>query len=196
MIKAALAVYLAQIESALHKYRWAGAELGMRGLTTLFLMYLFLKVNPRALPLRNPQVKINHFLVPVLMFGITANFAACLVDIQIGQLDHILRYCNQSLASISISYSSPSPIPTHLPNGTFFLKHILTPKKKKKHFFCRKKMEGADQTSLLLLHDLGSTMLLGFLIHVGLTFLVMQTRFNRCPHSHSRDEFPAFLLEN
>ena len=102
MIKAALAVYWAQIESALHKYRWAGAELVMRGLTTLFLMYLFLKINPRALPLRNPQVKINHFLMPVLMFGITANFASCLVDQQIGPLDQILRYCNQFLARIPL----------------------------------------------------------------------------------------------
>ncbi|XP_074615990.1 uncharacterized protein LOC141875580 [Acropora palmata] len=146
MIKAALAVYWAQIESAWHKYRWAGAELVMRGLTTLFLMYLFLKVNPRALHLRNPQVKINHFLVPVLMFGITANFASCLVDQQIGPLDQILR------------------------------------------------KQVADQASLLLLNDLGSTMLLGFFIHVGLTFLVMQTRFKRCPQSHFREEFPPLLL--
>ncbi|XP_015756387.1 PREDICTED: uncharacterized protein LOC107335853 isoform X4 [Acropora digitifera] len=147
MIKAALAVYWAQIESALHTFRWAGVELVMRGLTTLFLMYLFLIVNPRALPLRNPQVKINHFLVPVLMFGITANFASCLVDQQIGPLDQILR----------------------------------------------EQVEGADQTSLLLLNELGSTMLLGFLIHVGLTFLVMQTRFNHCPQSHFRQEFPPLL---
>ncbi|XP_029188166.2 uncharacterized protein LOC114955486 [Acropora millepora] len=148
MIKAALAVYWAHIESAWHKYHWAGAELVMRGLTTLFLMYLFLKINPRALPLRNPQVKINHFLMPVLMFGITANFASCLVDQQIGSLDQILR----------------------------------------------EQIQGADQTSVLLLNDLGSTMLLGFLIHVGLTFLVMQTRFNRCHHSHCREEFPPLLL--
>ncbi|XP_015756374.1 PREDICTED: uncharacterized protein LOC107335850 isoform X1 [Acropora digitifera] len=148
MIKAALAVYWAHIESAWHKFRWAGAELVMRGLTTLFLMYLFLKVNPRALHLRNPQVKINHFLVPVLMFGITANFVACLVDQQIGPLDQILR----------------------------------------------EQMHGADQTSLLLLNEIGSTMLLGFLIHVGLTFLVMQTSFNRCPHSHSGEEFSPLVL--
>ncbi|XP_074615989.1 uncharacterized protein LOC141875579 [Acropora palmata] len=148
MIKAALAVYWAHIESAWHKYRWAGAELVMRGLTTIFLMYLFLKVNPRALHLRNPEVKINHFLVPVLMFGITANFVACLVDQQIGPLDQILR----------------------------------------------EQIHGADQTSLLLLNELGSTMLLGFLIHVGLTFLVMQTSFNRCPHSHSGEEFSPLVL--
>ena len=195
MIKAALAVYWAQIDSALHKYRWAGAELVMRGLTTLFLMYLFLKVNPRALPLRNPQVKINHFLVPVLMFGITANFAACLVDQQLGSLDRILRYCNQSLARIPLSYSSPSPIPhpTSPPTSQMELFYLDA---ENKHFFCREQFQRANQTSLLLLHDLGSTMLLGFLIHVGLTFLVMQTRFNRYPHLHSREELTSLLLHN
>ncbi|XP_067052884.1 uncharacterized protein [Acropora muricata] len=55
MIKAALAVYWAQTESTLDEFRWAGAEHVMRGLTTIFLMYLFLKVNPRALHLRNRQ---------------------------------------------------------------------------------------------------------------------------------------------
>ena len=130
MIKAALAVYLAQIESVWHKYRWAGAELVMRGLTTLFLMYLFLKVNPRAFPLRNPQVKINHFLVPVLMFGITANFAACLVDMQIGPLDRILRYRNQPPTSIPIILLLAFPHPHPPPKWDFFSQTYLDAKKK------------------------------------------------------------------
>ena len=92
MIKAALAEYWAFGTNAHHSYRWAGAELIMRGLTTLFLMYLFLKLNPRALPRRNPEVRVNRFLVPVLMFGIIADFAACLVDQQIGPLDPYFRY--------------------------------------------------------------------------------------------------------
>ena len=37
-------------------------------------------------------------------------------------------------------------------------------------------------------------MLLGFLIHVGLTFLVMQTSFNRCRHLHSGEEFSPLVL--
>ena len=113
MIKAALAVYWAQIESALHTFRWAGVELVTRGLTTLLLMYLFLKVNPRALHLRNPQVKINHFLVPVLMFGITANFASCLVDQQIGPLDQVLRYCisgKDSIMTLMKFHCAPSTL--------------------------------------------------------------------------------------
>ena len=87
MIKAALAEFWAVTQHPYHNYRWAGAELVARGLTTLFLMVLFLQVNARALPLRNPGVKINHFLVPVLMLGIMADFAACLVDQYIGPLD-------------------------------------------------------------------------------------------------------------
>ncbi|XP_068722059.1 uncharacterized protein [Montipora capricornis] len=133
MIKAALAEYWALGTNAHHSYQWAGAELIMRGLTTLFLMYLFLKLNPRALPRRNPEVRVNHFLVPVLMFGIIADFAACLVDQQIGPLDPYFRM----------------------------------------------KMKDAQRSSVLYLHDVGSTMHLGFLIHVGLTFLIMQTRFGR-----------------
>ncbi|XP_068695820.1 uncharacterized protein [Montipora foliosa] len=139
MIKAALAEYWA--------FRWAGAELIMRGLTTLFLMYLFLKLNPRALPRRNPEVRVNHFLVPVLMFGIIADFAACLVDQQIGPLDP----------------------------------------------YFRKKITGAQRSSVLYLHDVGSTMHLGFLIHVGLTFLIMQTRFGRRTLTPSRERLTLSL---
>ena len=94
--------------------------------------------------------------------------------------------CNHLRAYILLPHPHPPP------KYSFFLKQILTPKKN--HFFCREQVEGADQTSLLLLYDLGSTMLLGFLIHVGLTFLVMQTRFNRYPQSHFREEFPPLLL--
>lgn len=56
--------------------------------------------------------------------------------------------------------------------------------------FCR--LEIKDQ-SLLLLHNAGSTMHLGFLIHVGLNFLVMQTRFGR-PRSHSFTESTPLLF--
>ena len=73
-----------------------------RALTTLFLMVLFLQVNARALPLRNPDVKINHFLVPVLMLGIMANFAACLVDQYIGPLDWRMGYVNQLCSSTGV----------------------------------------------------------------------------------------------
>lgn len=70
---------------------WAGPELVVRGLTTVFLMVLFLQVNARALPVQNLDVKINHFLVPVLMLGILAHFSACLIDQYIGPLNRKIR---------------------------------------------------------------------------------------------------------
>lgn len=71
--------------------KWAGPEVAARGLTTVFLMVLFLQVNARALPFRNPDVKINHFLVPVLMLGILAHFSASLIDQYIGPLERKIR---------------------------------------------------------------------------------------------------------
>ena len=63
-----------------HSYRWAGVELIARGLNSLFLMVLYLKIHSWALPLRNPEVRINNFLVTVFMLGIMATFVAILVD--------------------------------------------------------------------------------------------------------------------
>ena len=75
-----------------HSYRWAGVKLIARGLTSLFLMVLYLKIHARALPLRNPDVRINHFLVTVLILGIMAKFVAILVDQHNGSLDRGVGY--------------------------------------------------------------------------------------------------------
>lgn len=92
MINAALAQFWASSQHYLRSYHWACAELSVRGLTATFLMVMFLHVNARALPLNNPDVKINHFLVPALMLGVMANCAACLVDQYFGPLDKRIRY--------------------------------------------------------------------------------------------------------
>ena len=47
-----------------------------RAHTTLFLMVLYLKVHVWALPFRNPDVRMTHFLVPVLTLEIMAKFVA------------------------------------------------------------------------------------------------------------------------
>ena len=91
MINAALAQFWASSQHYLRSYHWACAELSVRGLTATFLMVMFLHVNARALPLNNPDVKINHFLVPALMLGVMANCAACLVDQYFGPLDKRIR---------------------------------------------------------------------------------------------------------
>ena len=96
MISAALAGFWAVTQNNYPDYHWvgpewAGPELIVRGLTAVFLMIMFLRVNARALPLKNPDVKINHFLVPLLMLAILAHFSACLVDQYIGPLDRKIR---------------------------------------------------------------------------------------------------------
>lgn len=75
-----------------HSYRWAGVELIARGLTSLFLMVLYLKIHARVLPLRNPDVRINHFLVTVLILGIMAKFVTILVDQHNGSFDRRVGY--------------------------------------------------------------------------------------------------------
>lgn len=94
MIEAALAEFWAVTQHSNPDWvgpGWAGPELVVRGLTTVFLMVLFLQVNARALPVQNPDVKINHFLVPVLMLGILAHFSACLIDQYIGPVNRKIR---------------------------------------------------------------------------------------------------------
>ena len=94
MIDAALAEFWAVTQHTSPDWvgpEWAGPEVAARGLTTVFLMVLFLQVNARALPFKNPDVKINHFLVPVLMLAILAHFSACLIDQYIGPLNRKIR---------------------------------------------------------------------------------------------------------
>ncbi|KAJ7337151.1 hypothetical protein OS493_010005 [Desmophyllum pertusum] len=56
-------------------YAWVVARYGARCISTAFLMGLFLKVvDSRSLPQKNPDVKMNHFLVPVVMLGNTRRF--------------------------------------------------------------------------------------------------------------------------
>ena len=88
IVSAALAQFWAVTQNNYPDYHWvgpewAGPELAVRGLTAVFLMVMFLQVNARALPSQNPDVKINNFLVPVLMFGILAHFSACLLSISV-----------------------------------------------------------------------------------------------------------------
>ena len=106
MISAALAQFWAITQDNYPVYHWvgpewAGPELTVRGLTTVFLMVMFLQVNARALPSKNPDVKINYFLVPVLMLGILAHFSACLVDQYIGPLERKIRLAIKAVIYIS-----------------------------------------------------------------------------------------------
>jgi len=70
---------------------WDTAKFTVRGFATAFLMYLFFKVNARALPRQNLSTKINHFLVPVVMLGIFSMFMETLLDQYPGPVDNTLR---------------------------------------------------------------------------------------------------------
>lgn len=68
------------------------ARYAARGISTLFLMGLFLKVDARSLPQKNRGVRINHFLVPAAMLAILGVFLESLIDQYVGPLDSRLRF--------------------------------------------------------------------------------------------------------
>ena len=70
---------------------WDSVKFGVRGVSTAFIMYLFTNVNARAFPQQNPDVKSNHFVVPVIMFGILSTFIETLVDQYVGAVDSAIR---------------------------------------------------------------------------------------------------------
>ena len=55
-------------------------------------MFMFMKINARALPQQNPDVKMNHFCVPVVMSGILSAFVETLIDQYVGPMDSAVRF--------------------------------------------------------------------------------------------------------
>ena len=81
-------------------FAWVVARYAARGISTLFLMGLFLKVDARFLPQKNRDVMINQFLVPATMLAILGAFLESLIDQYVGPLDSRLRFvskCNHAL---------------------------------------------------------------------------------------------------
>ncbi|XP_068725189.1 uncharacterized protein [Montipora capricornis] len=72
-------------------FAWVAPKFSIRGFTTAFLIYLFLKLETLVTPLRNRHVAFNHFLVPVLTLMILGTFLECLIDQYVGPLDSRLR---------------------------------------------------------------------------------------------------------
>ena len=73
---------------------WDAAKFFVRGCTAVFLMYLLMKVNAKALPLQNPTSKKNYILVPILLVGIVTMFLDTLIDQYDGPFEKILRLYN------------------------------------------------------------------------------------------------------
>ena len=78
---------------------WNAATFTVRGLTTAFLMGLFMKVNARALPIQNPNRTINHVLVPIVMLGILSAFCESLIDQYFGPLDKRIRFVSSLICN-------------------------------------------------------------------------------------------------
>ncbi len=97
MIKAPISGYWAAIANERMDiddppyFAWVVPRYAWRAISTAFLMGLFLKVDLRSLPLKNPD-KINHFLVPLLIWAIFAAFCESVIDQYVGPLDSKLRF--------------------------------------------------------------------------------------------------------
>lgn len=98
MIKAPISGYWAvtaneRLDNVDSRYfAWLAAKYVARGISTLFLMGLFLKVDARSLPQKNRDVRINQFLVPATMLVILGAFLESLIDEHVGLLDSRLRF--------------------------------------------------------------------------------------------------------
>ena len=101
MIKAPISGYWAvtaneRLDNVDSRYfAWLAAKYVARGISTLFLMGLFLKVDARSLPQKNRDVRINQFLVPATMLVILGAFLESLIDEHVGLLDSRLRFVSK-----------------------------------------------------------------------------------------------------
>ena len=73
-------------------FAWVSAKYVARGISTAFLMVLFLKVDALSLPQKNSDVKMNHFFVPAVMLAILGAFSETLIDQYVGPVDIRLRF--------------------------------------------------------------------------------------------------------
>ncbi|PFX27950.1 hypothetical protein AWC38_SpisGene7317 [Stylophora pistillata] len=68
-------------------FAWVATKYYARGLSTAFLMGLFLKVEVKSFARRNSEVIRNHFLVPAMILVIFGVFAESLIDQYVGPVD-------------------------------------------------------------------------------------------------------------
>jgi len=98
LIKAAIACYWAATANTRTDMRddpsyigWDAPKFVVRCVATAFLMGLFMQVNARAFPRKNPNKAVNYLLVPAVMLAIFSVFWESLIDQYLG-LDKILRF--------------------------------------------------------------------------------------------------------
>ena len=73
-------------------FAWTAPKFLVRGLTTAFLIFLFMKLDTVTMPRENRHVLSYHFQVSALTLMILATFLECLIDQYIGDVDRGLRF--------------------------------------------------------------------------------------------------------
>ena len=73
-------------------FPWFAAKLLVRGLTTAFLIFLFMKLDAVTTPQENRHVLSYHFQVSAMTLMILATFLECLIDQYFGPVDKRLRF--------------------------------------------------------------------------------------------------------
>ncbi|XP_015755158.1 PREDICTED: uncharacterized protein LOC107334700 [Acropora digitifera] len=72
-------------------FAWVAPKYLVRGLTTAFLIFLFVKLDALTMPQENGDVLRYHFQVSAMMLMILATFLECLIDQYVGPVDSWLR---------------------------------------------------------------------------------------------------------
>lgn len=96
LLKGSIVAYLAV--TAKHRtdvdppsyFAWVALKLLVRGLTTAFLIFFFMKLDTVTMPQEN--VLSYHFQVSALTMMILATLLECLIDQYVGKVDRGLRF--------------------------------------------------------------------------------------------------------
>ena len=73
-------------------FPWVAPKLLVRGLTTAFLIFLFMKLDTVTMPREIRHMLSYHFQVSALTLMILATFLECLIDQYVGDVDRGLGF--------------------------------------------------------------------------------------------------------
>ena len=73
-------------------FAWVAPKLLVRGLTTAFLIFLFMKLDTVTMPREIRHMLSYHFQVSALTLMILATFLECLIDQYVGDVDRGLGF--------------------------------------------------------------------------------------------------------
>ena len=73
-------------------FAWVAPKCLVRGLTTAFLIFLFMKLYTVTMPQEIRHILSYHLQVFAMTVMILATFLECLIDQYVGQMDNRLRF--------------------------------------------------------------------------------------------------------